>query len=225
MCCVFVITKAVFAASTCATGYSTLDVEKHIDTTYKTFDESTFMKPEGGLCKIAGYVLLEIPDDVYPIYNGFIMGSEVTLCNNGFLVNNGSCSTYAAGECPEDYEDLSLNANTMATLTNGSCASGYQTYILNQQCDENTTDAICGILCSSGLSYTDIGTCAQICQAGHTTLRTGTGLIYPMYATKQITPSINLGIGNSVCYVNLVPGSAEGALHIKYNNQTYHAVQ
>ena len=271
-------------------------MEKHIDT-YKTFDESTFMKPEGGLCKIGGYVLLEIPDDVVPIYNGFIMGSavtlcdaghmvnnngscvpyaqgnchtndsdlaadsssfmglnngacliggyqikeipdgvygifggfimgsEVTLCNNGFLVNNGSCSTYTTGECPENYQDLALNDNTMTKLTNGSCASGYQTFTINQQCDENTNDAICAILCSNGLNYTDVGTCAELCPGEHHILRAGTDLSYPMYATKQITPSINLGIGNSVCYVNLVPGRVEGALHIKYNNQTYHAVK
>ena len=153
------------------------------------------------------------------------MGNEVTLCNNGFQVNNGSCSTYTTGECPENYQDLSLNANTMAKLTNGSCANGYEPYKINQQCDEHTNDAICAILCTGGLSYTDIGTCAQTCQSGYTTLKTGNGLSYPMYSTKQITPSINVQIGEDVCYVNLVPGSAEDAIHIRYNDQTYHAVQ
>ena len=50
-----VFTNAGFA-STCQTGYATLDTEKHIDTTYKTFAESTFMRVEDGLCKIGGII-------------------------------------------------------------------------------------------------------------------------------------------------------------------------
>ena len=153
------------------------------------------------------------------------MGAEVTLCDNGFRVNNSSCSTYAAGECPENYQDLALNTNTISTLTNGSCATNYQTFILNQQCDANTTDAICGILCSGGLNYTDVGTCAELCGGGYTMLKTGTGLSFPLYATKQITPSINVQVGEDVCYVNLVPGRGSNAINVQYNNQTYHTVK
>ncbi len=292
---VFIYVNAGFSSS-CPSGYATLGVEKHIDTQYTDFSESTFMAVEGGLCKIGGYALLEIPDDVvavyngfvmgtavtlcdegyapnngacvaytqgtcqqdddnlelnsssfmaldnglckiggysakempedvYPVYNGFVMGAEVTLCDNGFQVNNGSCSTYSAGDCPTNYQDILLNSNTMATLTNGSCASGYQTFLLNQQCDENTDDAICGILCTGGLNYTDIGTCAAICPGEHTTLRTSTGLIFPMYSEKQITPSLNIQVGNNVCYVNLVSGASDDAINIKYNNTTYHTVK
>ena len=281
-------------ASTCPTGYATLDAEKHIDTTYNTFSEATFMSPEDGLCQ-SGFTLIDIPSDVIPIfngflqgsaitlcedgykpnngtcvsyaqgscetdyqdialnmasfmdvenglckngfslkempfdlvpiYNGFLLGSKVTLCSNGFLVNNSSCSTYSAGDCPQDYQDLSLDTNTLTTLTNGSCGTGYTRFAINQQCNANTNDAICGILCSDNLEYTDIGTCAELCSGEYTTLRTSTGLIFPMYATKQITPSINIGIGNNVCYVNLVPGQADNAINIRYDNQTYHTVK
>ena len=211
-------------ATSCPTGYATLDVEKHIDS-QKTFAESTFMAVENGLCRESAYDLIEIPDDLVPIYNGFLMGSAVTLCDNGYRVNNGSCTSYTAGDCPTGYKDLALNENTMTTLSNGVCASGYRTYTLNQQCDANTDDAICGILCSDGLNYTDVGTCAELCSMEHKTLRTSTGLIYPMYAVKQITPSINIEYGGTTCYVNLVPGAVTDALHIRYDNQTYHAVK
>ena len=295
--CVAFFTNAVFASS-CPTGYAALDVEKHIDTTYHTFAESTFMGVEDGLCKNGGYSIMDVPYDViaiyngftagatatlcddgylvnngscvsytngscesgdndlalnsasfmglenglcknggysimnipyegtYPIYNGFTVGAEITLCQNGYLVNNSSCTTYANGDCPTDYLDLALNANTMTTLTNGVCASSYSPYTINQQCDENTDDAICGILCSDGLNYTDIGTCAALCAEGYTTLRTSTGLIIPVYATKQITPSLNIrGETGNVCYVNLMPGTADNAINFRYNNTTYHTVK
>ena len=294
-CLVFVFTDTVYAAVTCPNGYTTLDTEKHIDTTYKDFSEATFSQSQGETCQVSGYTLIEIPDDVLPVFTGMLIGNEITLCDSGFQVNNGSCATYTQGicsyafddlaldnatfteqtngqctisgytametpndigtkqngiligdeivlcnnghrvdnvtcstyttdDCPENYQHLTSDENTLTT--NGFCPSGYSTFTINQQCDSNTTDAMCVILCGAGLNYTGVGTCAQTCSLGQwTTLRTSTGLIYPMYTTKQITPSINLSDGNSVCYVNLVPGSVEGALHFKYNNQTYHAVQ
>ena len=287
-------------ASTCPSGYATLDAEKHIDTTYKTFSESTFMAVEDGLCKIGGYSLIEIPDDIrpvfngfvmgnevkvcdngyqpnngdcvpytkgtcngdanvhdwnlaldsasfmatedglckiggysiieipddlYPKYNGFVMGSEIALCTNGYRSNNTSCVDYAMGECPTNYVDLALNDNTFAKLTDGACASGYSKYVINQQCNQNTTDSMCAILCSNGLEYTDVGTCAALCPSEHHTLKTSTGLSFPLYATKQITPSINIQMGDDICYVNLVNGRASDAINVQYDNKIYHTVK
>ena len=282
-------------SSTCPTGYTTLDTEKHIDTTYNTFSEATFMAPENGgcraggysimeipddvipiyngfeagnpvtlcedgylpnngtcvaytqgscqnnyedlalnsasfvaetngMCAFGGYTVIEVPDDIVPIYNGFVTGAEVTLCSNGYLSNNGSCVTYSAGDCPTDYVDLALNADTMTTLSNGVCPTNYSKYTINQQCDANTDDAVCAILCANGLNYTDIGTCAEFCPGPHHTLKTSTGLAIPIYATKQITPSINIQLGENVCYVNMVPGRASNAINVQYDNQIYHTV-
>ena len=208
----------VFGAS-CPANYATLDAEKHIDISYKTFSESTFAPRLDEDCPIDGYVLINIPDDVIGVYNGMLNGNEIVLCDNGYLPNSGSCVSYSNDDCPTNYNDLALNDNTMTTLTNGVCPNGYKTFSIDQQCDENSDDAICGLMCENGLNYTDIGTCVELCPNEHKTLRTSTGLIYPMYATKSIIPSINLKIDDDICYVNLMPGETTGAIHIKFNNQ------
>lgn len=188
-------------------------------------NNASFMALDGGLCKIGGYSVLEIPNDIYPVYNGFTMGAQVTLCNNGYLANGSSCTSYTTGDCPTNYQDLSINVNTITKLSNGVCNTGYSKYTINQQCNNNTTDSICAILCSGGLEYTDVGTCASICPGEHTTLRTSTGLVLPMWSEKQITPSLNVQIGENVCYVNLVSGQKSDAINIKYDNKIYHAVK
>ena len=181
------------------------------------------MALDNGECKTSGYSIKEIPDDLYAIYNGFLSGSVVTLCPNGHWVGN-KCTEYEDGDCPTNYKDLAIG-DKFTTLSDGACPDSYQTYTINQQCDENVTDNICAILCDGGLQYTDIGTCASLCGAGVTVLKTGNGLNFPMYSTKQITPSINIKYGDDVCYVNLVTGAGDDAINVKYDNQTYHTVK
>lgn len=193
----------------------------------KMFVDSQFMPLNYGydsLCQSSGFSVRQIPSDLYPVYSASLVGDPVTLCTNGYM-SNGTCVEYVAGECPANYVDLALNDNIFTRLTNGVCASGYRSYTTSPLCDENTTDSMCAILCSDNLLYTDIGTCASICSGEYTTLRTSTGLIYPMYSEKQITPSINIGMGENVCYVNLLPGQSDGAINIQYDNKIYHTVK
>ena len=84
---------------------------------------------------------------------------------------------------------------------------------------------MCGILCEYGLEYTEVGTCSQLCSGEYNTLRTSTGLAYPMYATKSVTPSLNIRVGDTTCYVNMISGTSHGAINIKHNNKTYHTVK
>ena len=208
-------THNVFANATCDNGYTQIT----------NVNVATFTAVVNGKCPFGGYSVKQIPDELYGIYNGFTYGSTSTLCADGYLANGSTCTAYAQGDCPNNYKNLALNNSTFTTLTDGACASGYKKYTINQQCNTNTTDTMCAILCSGDMEYTDIGTCADLCPGDHHTLRTSTGLILPMYAEKQITPSINIQMGENVCYVNLLSGASNDAINVSYDGATYHTVK
>ena len=84
-------------------------------------------------------ILIEIPDDFAAVYNGFINGNAVTLCDNGYL-SGGSCVSYTAGDCINGYYDTAINTNTFAELTNGNCSSPYAKYTRTTRCDNNPGD-------------------------------------------------------------------------------------
>lgn len=76
--------------------------------------------------------------------------------------------------------------------------------------------------CDSGTVHMSNDTCEPLCTAGMTKLRTSTGLSFNIYANKLTTPSLNLSQNNIVCYVNLLPGVASGAINVRYGNTVYH---
>ncbi len=87
------------------------------------------------------------------------------------------------------------------------------------------TSSACPWACNNGFNKTFEGLCALMCTAGVTTLRTGTGVIVPLYAEKLTTPAINIRTtGGQMCYANLAEGNGAGAINVKYNNITYHTV-
>jgi hypothetical protein len=102
---------------------------------------STFMAPVGGMCQIGGYSVQTLPDDFTAVYNGFLMGAEVVLCDNGYRSNNSSCVPYGptdgSGNCDIGYYDLAINANTFTGLTNGNCSSPYAKFTNTTRCDHN----------------------------------------------------------------------------------------
>ena len=102
-------------------------------------EQSTFAAPVNDICQFTGYSLMEIPDDFAAVYNGFINGNAITLCDNGHL-SGGSCVQYTAGDCINGYYDMSINANTFAELTNGNCSSPYAKYTRTTRCDRNPGD-------------------------------------------------------------------------------------
>ena len=113
-----------FSPGVCDTGYDIAAVQ------------STFTAPVNNLCKFGGYSLIEIPDDFTPVYNGFLMGNEVTLCSG--VYGGGSCSgEYDIGDCIEGYYDLLVNVNTFTDLVNGVCSSPYVKYTNTTRCDHN----------------------------------------------------------------------------------------
>lgn len=172
------------------------------------------MAPMVGRCE-PGYQLREMNDGLV-INNGFVTDTEIPLVT----------VSYDQGECPDGYFDLSVADDSFFKInTSGECSGGYK--YITTQCKTTMPDSpmICGILCEYGLNYTDVGTCAALCGGPYKTLRTSTGLIYPMYATQSVTPSLNVRVGDTVCHVNLQSGTESGSINIKYNNKPYHAVK
>ena len=68
--------------------------------------------------------------------------------------------------------------------------------------------------------------CAENCPANNTTLRTSTGLIFPLYGEKLTTPALNIKFENDqICYAELRPGTASDTLNFSVpGGATYHAV-
>lgn len=171
------------------------------------------MAPSLGRCE-DGYVMRAMPDGMV-MTNGFDSGQQIAL----------GTITHTQGDCPDGYLDLAVNDDSFFKLnTSGACSGGYK--YTTAQCKSEMPDSpmICGILCEDGLEYTDVGTCSALCAGEHKTLRTNTGLSYPLYATKSVTPSLNIKSGDTTCYINLISGTQTDAINIKYNNKIYHTV-
>lgn len=209
-----------FTTGHCESGYNDM----------ATIGASAFsaIAPGGNSCYMGGYHTTTVPNDVYFIYNGFTVGSTTTLCGADAYKSGSSCVALTQVGCPTGYLNVVAAGTALSPLNmSGACDTGKHTYSMNQSCDdENLTESTCLLVCPDGEQYTGVGTCASFCSAGATTLNLGTGLSIPMYSTKQIEPSINIGLNGETCYVNLVPGNTnDSALMIQYNGNTYHTVE
>ena len=166
--------------------------------------------------------------DFYAIHTGTLMGNAVTLCDGGYSTNGSSCTAYSTGTCPGNLKNVPMHTNTILAKTGASCTSGYRNFTAEEECKYTPTQSFCVNVCDSGSLYTSLGSCAPICTSGATTLRTSTGVVLPMWGTAQTTPAVNIGLGEDVCYVNLVPGAVANDTHtimIQYDNNLYHAVE
>ena len=237
--CVFAYTHNVFSGS-CLNGYA---VVKHnidlsfnmdnveypsvIETQSKSITNTAFIFPDrDGNCK-NGYQEFTVSSDyIYPLVE------VIRLCPSGQYLNNGTCTSYSNGRCPEGMKNTTLRASSFAIKTGDTCPSNYiQETISNIEyvCDtyENHIDSntqACVMMCNTGNVFTELNTCASLC-AGRHKLMTSTGLEIPMYSTKQITPSINIKMGENICYVNLLSGISNNAINVSYDGETYHTVK
>ena len=189
----------------------------------QTSNHETFIGVYDNKCAVATYKKKSVPNTTVVLtYRGMVSGSETLLCSNGYSSNNSTCTNYASGYCWTGYYDMNLGATTFSEQTNGACASNTHSFTATA-CGYAPTTETCLDVCGDGQMYTGVGTCASLCEMGVTTFRTSTGLVIPMWSTKQITPSINIGINNSVCYVNLEPGTTSvSAVMIQYDDTIYH---
>ena len=69
--------------------------------------------------------------------------------------------------------------------------------------------------------YNDV--CVGDCDAGVTTLRTSTGLEFPLFDTKPTTPALHIKHNGTVCYTPMEPGNGgAGSMNIMSGGETYH---
>lgn len=81
----------------------------------------------------------------------------------------------------------------------------------------------CAWECDTGYGRHNDG-CAPLCSLGGTKLHAG-GYSFNVWANGSCSsPSIKIGFSGGTCCVNLEPGSANGAIHVNYNGNTYHTV-
>lgn len=181
---------------------------------------------QNGLCNVATYSRAVVDDVVSAEYHGVLSGSQITLCDNGYAATNATtCTSYTTGYCPNNYYSMAGNPSTFTNYTT-SCPNNYSQFIAEGPCSYTPSTTYCMDVCGNGQYTTSLGTCASLCSLGATTLRTSTGLLFPMWSSSQATPSINLGIGNGVCYVNLESGTTnDSGLMFDWGGTTYHAVQ
>lgn len=189
---------------------------------------TTFVSSVNDSCSVAGYKSRTLPDTTIElIYYGMVVGSEILLCDNGYSPDNSTCTTYQQNDCPSEYYGINAGGTSFATTNNGSCASGYHSYIAEDSCGFEPAGSTCISYCENGDMTTGAGGCSTLCGAGATTLRTSTGLKYPLWATKQTTPSINIGFPSGErCYVNLTEEATDSqAIWIRLNGTKMHAMK
>ena len=67
------------------------------------------------------------------------------------------------------------------------------------------------------------GGCSELCGSGITSLNTSNGYKFDLFVFKNTTPAINIKIGDTVCYADLVAGASSGTLNVSMDGTTYHA--
>lgn len=219
----------------CDNGYS---ADNSTCTTYEVGDCSadyydvkagatTFVSSVNDTCSVAGYKSRTLPDTTIElIYYGMVVGSEILLCDNGYSPDNSTCTEYVGtADCPTDYYGVNVETATFAKRE-GTCSSGYKQYEAEDSCGFEPAST-CISYCENGDMTTGAGGCSALCSSGATTLRTSTGLKYPLWATKQTTPSINIGFPSGErCYVNLTEEATDSqAIWIRLNGTKMHAMK
>lgn len=77
--------------------------------------------------------------------------------------------------------------------------------------------------CDAGYALRN-GVCVALCGAGFTQLKSSTGVSVNVYAARPSTPALNISTSRGTCFVKLESGSANGAINVNYNGNTYHTV-
>lgn len=132
-----------------------------------------------------------------------------------------------AKNCAEWNCDMS--AEIVATaLADDVCPDGFYTVPYDVSCGDGMVDVAGAPQCDVDTSgdYCLIGEVPAIpCATGITTLRTGTGVSIPLWAERGTEPSLCVKYNDMVCYGNLEPGQAAGAINVMYNDIVYHVTE
>lgn len=183
------------------------------------------------------YSVYEYADYLHPLYNGILVSVGAPL-QTASDMRGTPCSVN-----PSDYYQIAVATEDAFSHPDvGACATTSAKFVVNTDCkDINTSDAnslgqnaVCGVLCDSGV-YTNSGVCADsYCEIGGMRKR----LYYqkdnithsiPLYSNPTTTPSMNVAIpsdgeSGQTCYMNLIPSVLTDTIRVKYNNTTYYGI-
>ena len=143
---------------------------------------------------------------------------SMPLCSSGTYNDTMGINT-----CPGEYPDSAEKSGTInqcyaicstQSITGGNRVPVSSTVYYGNNCEYTT-------VCNDGYNQSSDGVCSQLCGLGFTTLRTGSGLVIPLYSEKLSSPAIHIGLSGGMCYGILESGSGEG-INLEYNGQTYH---
>ncbi len=81
----------------------------------------------------------------------------------------------------------------------------------------------CPWACDTGFGRSASGECLPLCSGGATIIRANS-VSAPLFNEKHTSPALAVGLGDRVCYADLVLGSARPAINISYGGQIYHTV-
>ncbi len=112
------------------------------------------------------------------------------------------CVAMAGGTCPDGWSALT-HAKTVLAPVCSSQSTDLGPVVV--KCDTNSTTCSPDVACGS-MKY----------------IRTGNGVSVPLYSKKYTTPALNIAVGDTVCYANLIPGSATGTISINDGTGLYH---
>ena len=153
-------------------------------------------------------------DTLISVKNAYIIESVSVRCAPGYYPTSNGCVAYTVGDgCPTN--SYTPNQSFTRPGANNACATNYGRIDDIELCKSWVANMpyICTpqLPCTSSIA---------------TTLRTSTGIIVPLYAEKATTPSLHIRFtNNDLCYGNFIPGSANNAINVCFNNETYHGVE
>ena len=144
------------------------------------------------------------------------------LCVSVGAGNWSESGATAPTQCPAGYRDgpaATSQSGCAKNCINQSIAGGTNvpvssTVYYGNNCEYTT-------VCNDGYNQSSDGVCSQLCGLGFTTLRTGSGLVIPLYSEKLSSPAIHIGYNGGMCYGILESGTGDG-INMEYGGQTYH---
>ena len=134
---------------------------------------------------------------------------------------------YAAQVCTDEVQATGLVGFSVAAFDGDVCPDGFYTVPYDVSCGAGLVEIADIPQCNSDTSGDFCligGVLIAPCAAGITTVRTGTGVVVPLWAEKSTQPSLCVKYNDNICYANLEAGQATDAINVNYDGVVYHTV-
>lgn len=110
--------------------------------------------------------------------------------------------------CPSGM--MTVEFNNFVTAESGSCPSGYIAHDVSDICASASSE-VCWLV-------------RLACGAGITQMHTSAGVSFPLYATRETSPSLGVEYNGIVCYLDLEIGEKTGTINLNHSGVIYHVV-